>query len=193
MSKHDKHSPVVALSDDLDEWCVSHSTTFGRTCPQHEEKPTMLARTRWVVVGLMLAGLALTPYAQGADTPSKSKPAHAELVQGTNLRRLTLSARAAERLGITTVSVSERQVTRARLPGIETPRKVVPYAAVVYDAHGATWVYTSPASLTFIRHPIKVDYIEGDLAVLVDGPPDGTVVVTAGVAELFGTEFEVGH
>jgi hypothetical protein len=33
----------------------------------------------------------------------------------------------------------------------------------------------------------------GGLAVLSAGPTAGTTVVSVGVAELFGTEFEVGH
>lgn len=73
------------------------------------------------------------------------------------------------------------------------PRKVVPYAAVIYGLHGETWVYTSPEPLTFVRQPIVVDYIEADLAVLVDGPPAGTLVVTVGVAELYGVDAGVGQ
>lgn len=71
-------------------------------------------------------------------------------------------------------------------------RSVVPYSSVIYDLAGDTWVYTNPQPLTFIRHKVNVDYIEGDLAVLSEGPPEGTPVVTAGVAQLFGVEFGVG-
>jgi hypothetical protein len=78
------------------------------------------------------------------------------------------------------------------LEGSGAQRLVVPYGAVIYDLHGETWVYTNPEPLVFVRHPIRVDYIEGDLAVLLEGPPAGTEVATVGVAELFGTEFGVG-
>lgn len=78
------------------------------------------------------------------------------------------------------------------LAGSGTQKKIVPYSAVLYDLNGDTWTYTSPEPLTFIRHPISVEYIEGDTAVLLDGPPSGTEVVTVGVAELYGTEFGVG-
>lgn len=71
-------------------------------------------------------------------------------------------------------------------------RKIIPYAAVLYDAKGNTWVYTNPEQLVFIRHPIHIDTIVGDDVLLVDGPPAGTAVVTVGGAELFGTEFGVG-
>jgi hypothetical protein len=33
----------------------------------------------------------------------------------------------------------------------------------------------------------------GDYAVLTEGPAEGETVVSVGVAELFGAEFEVGH
>jgi hypothetical protein len=71
-------------------------------------------------------------------------------------------------------------------------QKVIPYSAVIYDLTGDTWVYTSPEPLTFVRQPISVDYIEGDMAVLVDGPDAGTLVATVGVAELYGADTGVG-
>ena len=74
------------------------------------------------------------------------------------------------------------------LSGSDTQRSVVPYAAVLYGVHGETWVYTNPEPLVFIREPIVIDYIEGDLAVLSEGPEAGTAIVTVGAAELFGTE-----
>jgi hypothetical protein len=49
-------------------------------------------------------------------------------------------------------------------------------------------VYTNPEPLVFLRSPITIDYIDGDLAVLSEGPAVGTAVVTLGAAELFGTE-----
>jgi hypothetical protein len=70
--------------------------------------------------------------------------------------------------------------------------KVAPYAAVLYDARGNTWAYTTPKPLTFVRQAIHIDYIEGDLAVLSDGPPSGTEVVIVGAAELFGAETGIG-
>jgi hypothetical protein len=71
-------------------------------------------------------------------------------------------------------------------------RSVVPYEAVIYDLQGETWVYTNPAPLTYVRHQVKVDYIDGENAVLAQAPPMGTKVVSVGVAELFGTEFGIG-
>ena len=78
------------------------------------------------------------------------------------------------------------------LSGDGERRKIIPYAAVLYDAKGQTWVYTNPEQLVFTRQPIHIDTIMGDEAFLVDGPPVGTAVVTVGGAELYGTEFGVG-
>jgi len=87
------------------------------------------------------------------------------------------------------------QRVRVRLPlsGKGKKRKVVPYSAVLYDVHGNTWVYTNPEPLVFVRHKVDVDYIEGDVAVLEDGPPSGTKVVTVGAALLLGTELGFGQ
>ena len=65
---------------------------------------------------------------------------------------------------------------------------MVPYGAVYYDAKGAPWVYVNTAPLTFERRRIGVERIEGDVAVLSEGPPVGTPVVTVGAALLYGAE-----
>lgn len=82
------------------------------------------------------------------------------------------------------------QIVRVELSllGNGTQQKVVPYAAVIYGLQGETWVYTNPEPLVFVRDPILVDYVEGDVAVLLDGPTAGTAVVTVGGAELYGAE-----
>ncbi len=72
--------------------------------------------------------------------------------------------------------------------GAGKPQKIVPYSSVLYDVRGNTWVYINPKPLVFVRHAIKVDFIEGDNAVLTDGPAIGTKVVSVGATELFGAE-----
>jgi hypothetical protein len=115
-------------------------------------------------------------------------PAKVEHLEESGLSRLILTPKAAERLDIKVVPASEAMVARSA-----SQRRVVPYAAVLYDAQGDTWVYTSPEPQVFIRHKVNIEYVDGDQAVLTDGPPVGTPVVTVGAAELFGTEFEIGH
>lgn len=67
-------------------------------------------------------------------------------------------------------------------------RTVVPYSAVYYDGQGKPWVYTNPDSLVFERKPIEIERIVGDWAVIADGPPIGTKVVTVGASLLYGAE-----
>jgi hypothetical protein len=98
---------------------------------------------------------------------------------------LVLTEKAAQRLAIQTTPVREEQVNGSQ-------RKVIPYAALIYDLKGATWMYTNPAPLTFVREAITVDHIEGDKVVLMEGPAVGTAVVTVGVAELYGTDTGIG-
>src|SRR5262245_20254736 len=138
----------------------------------------------WKVVVLFIACLQLAACGQtSVTTASESSPAKVERIKGTDLSRVTLTADAAKRLDIQTATVRDAQVSGAQ-------RKVIPYAAVLYDPHGDTWTYTSPEPLTFVRSLITVDYIEGDQAVLSAGPPAGTVVVTVGAEELYGSETE---
>lgn len=139
----------------------------------------------WVILVLIvaIAGFALLTRDDAATSKkNKAKPAIVESVDGTELKRLTLTQKAAERIGIQTVLTVD-----------DAGRKIVPYSSVIYDPSGATWVYTSPEPLKFIRAKIVVERINGDQAVLAEGPAAGTQVVSVGAIELYGTEFEVGH
>ncbi len=240
---------------------------------------------RWMLVILIIAGLQLSACAQASAAKPKNEPAIVEPIEGSDLKRLVLTEKAAERLDLQTAPVREELVVRKRTVGGEvvealvanpgavwvrvplnrsdldkvdrsqpalvlplagadgaagltaravrapaagnpgeataalyyvvnsaahglapgqvvlvqlsllgsaTQRKVIPYGAVLYDVDGKTWVYTNPQPLAFVRQLISIDYIEGDLAVLSDGPPPGTQVVMVGVAELFGAETGVG-
>ena len=70
-------------------------------------------------------------------------------------------------------------------------RLTIPYSAVIYGVEGGVWTYTTAGPLTFVRAPITVVSVQGDTAVLSDGPPPGTEVVTVGGEELLGTEFAI--
>ena len=139
---------------------------------------------RWMALVLIIAGPHLLACAQpSAEEEHESKAARVEPIKGTDLSRVILSEEAAKRIALQTVRVQTEQVGG-------TQRMVIPYAAVLYDANGDAWAYTSPQPLTFVRHRITIDSIEGDLAILSNGPPIGTPVVTVGAAELYGAEFE---
>ncbi|MFC1563040.1 efflux RND transporter periplasmic adaptor subunit [candidate division KSB1 bacterium] len=66
---------------------------------------------------------------------------------------------------------------------------IVPYSAIIYDMYGGAWVYENPSPQIYVRRRVEIHHVTGDLAVLSRGTEAGTNVVTAGVAELFGTEF----
>lgn len=72
-------------------------------------------------------------------------------------------------------------------------RKLVPESAIIFDPQGDTWVYTNPEPLVFVRHQVSLQYIDQEMAILSEGPPAGTLVVTVGAPLLLGTEFKVGH
>jgi RND family efflux transporter MFP subunit len=69
---------------------------------------------------------------------------------------------------------------------------VVPFAAILYDIQGGTWVYENTAPRTFVRRRVEVARVANGMAILQQGPTIGTKVVTDGAAELFGTEFGGG-
>lgn len=125
----------------------------------------------------------------GQGVYTKVEPAHVEPGMNGQLSRITLTEKAIHRLDIKTASVitEQNEITNDEL------RKVVPYASVIYDPEGATWVYTNPEPLVFVREEIKIDYIKDNKVVLLSGPEVGTVIVTMGVSELYGTEYGIGH
>jgi hypothetical protein len=142
----------------------------------------------FVLVALLFAACA-SPPAEPVEAED-DEPAEVELVAGQEeLHRITLIPEALVRLGIETTEIESEPGARMRIP----------YSAVMYDAEGASWVYIEDgARNSFVRHPISVvEVVPEDettgYAVVDDGPPAGTHVVTVGVAELYGTEFEVGH
>jgi RND family efflux transporter MFP subunit len=68
----------------------------------------------------------------------------------------------------------------------------LPWSAVLHDIHGGAWVYERVEPLRFVRRRVEVRFVSAGLAVLESGPPVGAEVVTAGAAELFGTELGFG-
>lgn len=138
---------------------------------------------RWVLVLLALAvTLFLAACSQNADAgPAKIEPAKIEPTGDEGFNKVTLTEKAAQRLGIATETVAQM--------GQDT---AVPYAALVYGLNGETWVYVNPAPLTYVRQTVTVDHIEDGMVVLADGPAVGAEVVTVAVAELYGADTGVG-
>ena len=96
--------------------------------------------------------------------------------------RLPDSERAEQRLGLRTEPV--RPLTGQANGATE----VIAYSAVVYDADGKSWTFSSPSPRTYIRVPIVISSIAGQAVQLKSGPPVGTQVVVVGAPELVGAE-----
>ena len=127
----------------------------------------------FLLVLVLVAALQLAACGSKPATVEKINPATLEEIEGSELKRVILTEKAAERIDLQTVPVSG---------------KVVPYAAVIYDTEGNTWVYTNPAPLTFVRASIVIDHIEGDQVFLSKGLESDSPIVTVGVAEIYGAE-----
>ena len=91
----------------------------------------------------------------------KILPARVEATNDAKIMKVTLTPKAAERLGIVIDEV------RADPSG----RLIVPYASVLYDLTGKTWVYISADPLTFARGAVVIDTIKGDNVYLTEGRP----------------------
>ena len=117
----------------------------------------------------------------GSDEEA-SGPATVELIEGTDLSRVTLTEKAAQRLDIQTTAVAASGTG-----------KVIPYSAVLYSPTGETWAYVSSEPTTFARQAIVIDRIDGNKAFLSKGPAAGAKVATVGVAELYGAELGLGQ
>jgi hypothetical protein len=142
---------------------------------------------RALVVAAAVAGLAAFGAYEGltggsgalAVPAEEAAPVTLQPIGKTGLNRVVLSAQAVDRIGIETAPV---RGTRQRL--------VIPYSALIYGPNGQVWTYASPARRTFVRQPVTVADINGDSAVVLNGPRPGARVVTVGAGELFGSEIE---
>jgi hypothetical protein len=142
-------------------------------------------RVFWVVA-LVAMSLALFGCSEATESSESSGDPAASLEEvtapnGEELERVILTEEAVKRLGIRMTPVAEQAGTR-----------VVPYAAVVYDPNGSTWVYIRPKPRSFQRYPVTIRNIDGEDAFLSAGPDTGTPVVTVGTPELYGAEQEIG-
>jgi membrane fusion protein, heavy metal efflux system len=115
-----------------------------------------------------------------ADPANNTADLYFELANGDG------SMRPGQKVGVT---LSERAPEQ---PGQLDESLVVPWSAVAHDINGGAWVYENVAPQQYVRRRVEVRRVVGSLAVLARGPAAGAKIVTAGVAELFGTEFGVG-
>jgi len=141
-------------------------------------KGTVVSRAnRVTALCLVVLGLALSACGGSSDSAAPVEPAKITKLAG-DVNQITLTADAAKRIDVKTAAVKSE--------GGDT---VIPYSAVLYDPDGATWTYTNPKPLVFVRADITVKNITGERAILTKGPAPGTAVVTLGATELWGVEY----
>jgi hypothetical protein len=156
---------------------------IARSAVLHIGVTTLLAAA--AAIGVTALSSATEPADTTPVTTNVAGAAKLEPVAGTKLKRVTLTAEAAERFDLRTTPVREGQLTgKAAL--------LVPYSSIIYDPSGGTWVYTALRPLVFVRHKVVVETIQADLVSVLEGPPVGTEVVSVGASELYGTELGVG-
>ncbi len=127
----------------------------------------MRVRHERIAAGVVLFGLVLAGCRGGAGEEGNRETdvATVEPIEGSDVARVTLSEDAARRLDIQTEAVKVLPGSGARL--------TIPYAAVLYDADGDTWAYSNPGPRSSSGLRSRSTGIEGDEAILSDGPPPG--------------------
>jgi hypothetical protein len=138
-------------------------------------------RMMWMLGILVVVSMTIGACGSPASKPAAEAAVTVDKIDGSDLKKLTLSEHAAQRLGLTTAEVTA-----------SGPETTVPYSAILYDKSGATWAYTNPEGLVFVRAEVTVDRVAQGVAYLGAGPDPGTKVVTVGAAELWGVETGVG-
>jgi hypothetical protein len=149
--------------------------------------PACIARRRGGAAAraLLLACFALPACSEVEESsPQGYEPAKLGPAGPGDIKPVSFTAEGARRIGLRTAVVTR-----------SGRHLVVPYAALIYDGAGKTYVYTSPRPLALLRRGVAVSDIEGSHVLLSDGPRAGTRVVTTGAAEAYGSELEIagGH
>jgi hypothetical protein len=142
-----------------------------------------MARCNVLAVAASAACLAVSCVSAQAAPAGHNAPARVEATPDAKIKKVTLTPKAAERLGI--------QIDEVRVD--PSGRRIVPYASILYDLTGKTWVYVSADPLSFVRAAVMIENIKGENVYLKDGPPAGTKVLSAGVQQIYGAEVGVGH
>ena len=125
-----------------------------------------------------LAGCA-SPASSTPQSPT-SKPV---TLPGTATPSVVLTPLGAQRIGLETAPVSAGPGGAATFP----------YAALLYEPNGQTAVYVPAGTLTYARHFVQVDAINGGQVTVTSGVSPGERVVTNGAEELLGVQNGVGE
>ncbi len=141
---------------------------------------------RWRATVLLVAAvLLLSACAHPAqNSPAADSPVQVSALPGSGVKSVALSEQSSARLGIRTGPVTP-------VAGGSAGQRQVPYSAIVYDEQGATWTFVPTEPRTYVRRPVTVERIAGDVAVLSAGPDVGALVVIEGSQELLGAEYDI--
>jgi len=128
----------------------------------------------------VVSALALSACSEVEETVRETYPYRVEPIKGTDLNRVTMADKTASLVPVRTGTVRG-----------DGSQKVVPHRALIYNPDGDAFVYTKPKAQTYVRAPVEVVDVEGDRALLSEGPAPGTPIVSLGAAELLATEYEI--
>jgi hypothetical protein len=143
-------------------------------------RPSRLPRALHAGLALMVVSLTVAGCEEVPSNLVENQPYKVEPIEGTDLNRVTLADRIAEKIDLQTAQVQSNG-----------KQKIVPHAALIYNPDGDVFVYTRPEPETYVRASVKVGRVVGDRVLLSKGPPTDTVIVTVGAAELLATEYEI--
>jgi hypothetical protein len=148
---------------------------------EHSRMWTAIAGLAALLVAFALYLALAGGTSESAAAVDESLPATVQHPNGSEEALLTLQRSAIKRLDLQTTAV----VSAGR------KRVVVPYAAVIYDSGGDTWLYVARNPRSFMREHITIDRIANGRVILSAGPRAGTKVATVGAQELWGTELGI--
>ena len=135
-----------------------------------------------LLVAALAAGLTLAGCSAQNSVAADRGPATLEEVAGSDIKMVVFTKDAQEAIGVKTAQVTA---------GANQGQLTMPYAAVLYYTDGSTWTYVVSEERHYLRRPVTVAAISGDVATLTAGPEAGTSVVVVGAPEILGAELEI--
>jgi hypothetical protein len=138
---------------------------------------------RKAVLGCVVA-IAVATSAGCAEIESVSaepyEPAALESTGPDRPARIILTEEAVDRVALQTTEVTSLGT------GL-----TVDHAALVFDKVGKPWVFEVVGPRAYLRAPVTIKEVQGNVVTLSAGPPAGTQVVTVGAIELWGAELGI--
>jgi hypothetical protein len=125
----------------------------------------------------VLSGCTTTPTVTSQAPTAKLVP-----TAGSSVPSVQLTQQGANRIGLETAVVTLGQGGEATFP----------YTALLYESNGQAAVYVTSGPLTFTRHFVNVDTINGQVVTVKSGVTPGDRVATDGSEELLGVQNGVG-